>query len=288
MKGFVYIGLLTALVFTSCKKESEIIPGNEAMSDPTVSLTQIRQFVQKVYLATEGVSPGDSLMDAEIRALALENCSNSSRAAFVDKLMYTAAAKSNYYNIRNEQLLDGASAEDINNVIEDLQFEISDPANAVDVTRLRLELSRMEALRDAKQQFIDGTINLIEVEKRMTSSVLFSWANGSGETWVESVFGFFLLRMPLDEELDNVTSMMYGNPGVLFLQTGTSDTDFFNIFFSSRSFCEGQVREIFRNLIFREPTTAELLDYTNWFVSHKNHLTTMRKLFLSNEFLRGY
>lgn len=276
------------MVFSSCKKESEIISGNQAMADPTVSLTQIRQFVQKVHLATSGVSPDEATMEAEIRALALENCSNSARVAFVDKLINTPAARANYYNVRNEQLLDNAADDDIQEVIDDLQVEISDPANAVDVTRLNLELSRMELLRDAKQQFLNGEINMVEVEKRMTASVLYGWANGSGDTWVQSVFSFFLLRLPLDEELDNVTSMIYGSPGVLFLQTGTSDTDFFTIFFSSRSFYEGQVRELFRNLIYREPTTGELLNYTNEFSSHKNHVTTMRKLFLSNEFLRGY
>lgn len=275
-------------MFSSCKKDSEIISGNQAMADPTVSLTQIRQFVQKVYLGTLGVAPSDSLMEAEIKSLALKNCSYTSRVVLVDKLINTREARINFYNVKNDQLLDGATNEDINSIIEDLQADISDPANAVDVTRLTLELDRMEALRDAKDAFVNGTIDMLEVEKRMTASLLFSWSNGSGETWVQAVFDFFLLRLPTDAELDNSVSMIYGSPGVLFLQTGVSDTDFLNIFFSSRSFYEGQVRELFRNTIFREPTSNELLDYTNGFSSHKNHITIMRKLFLSNEFLKGY
>lgn len=258
------------------------------MADPTVSLTQIRQFVQKVYLATAGVTPSDSLMNEQIRILALSNCSRDARVAFVDKLMYSPEAMENYYAVKNEQLLDGPEAEDIENMIEDIRNEINDPANVVDVTRLSLELSRMEELRDARQEFKSGTINMVEVERRMTATRMFQWVNGSGETWVQAVFNFFLLRMPTDAELENASSMLYGSPGVLFLQTGTSDIDFLQIFFTSRSFYEGQVRELFRNNLYREPSSNELLEYTNDFSSHKNHLTTMRKIFLSNEYLRGY
>ena len=276
------------MLFASCKKEPEVISGNTAMADPTVSLTQIRQFVQKVYLATAGVTPSDSLMNEQIRILALSNCSRDARVAFVDKLMYSPEAMENYYAVKNEQLLDGPEAEDIENMIEDIRNEINDPANVVDVTRLSLELSRMEELRDARQEFKSGTINMVEVERRMTATRMFQWVNGSGETWVQAVFNFFLLRMPTDAELENASSMLYGSPGVLFLQTGTSDIDFLQIFFTSRSFYEGQVRELFRNNLYREPSSNELLEYTNDFSSHKNHLTTMRKIFLSNEYLRGY
>ncbi|MFN8153776.1 MAG: hypothetical protein U0Y08_05745 [Bacteroidia bacterium] len=288
MKKLSYLVLPALLIITSCKKDPEIIPGNTAMSDPTVSLTQIRQFVQKVYLSTIGITPSDSVMDAEIRSLAITNCSNDSKSALINKLISSPEALENYYEIRNQQLLDGASDEDIEDMITSIEADISDPANAVDVTRLQLELQRMQDLRDARQQFLNGTISLLEVEKRMTASRLFAWVNGSGDVWVQSVFSFFLLRMPTDGELENASTMMYGYPATLFLQTGTTDTDFLNIFFSSRSFYEGQVRELFRNLLYREPDSGELLSYTDAFSSHKNHITTMRKIFLSHEFLRGY
>ena len=71
VRGSLYIIVALALTFSACQKESEVISGNVAMSDPTVSLTQIRQYVQKVYLAILGTSPVDSILDNENEAFGL-------------------------------------------------------------------------------------------------------------------------------------------------------------------------------------------------------------------------
>ena len=283
----LFLLTVAAFSFSSCEKEPEVISGNYASYDPTVSLTQIRQFVQKVYLSTEGELPEDSVLDHEIERLASFNCSVVSRAGFIDRLLYSEKARLNLYEVRNQQLIDGVSDQDITDAIADLQTEIADPSNAVNVTRLQLELARLEALKTAKSEFVSGSITLVEVSKRMTASSFYSWANGSGNTWVESVFNFFLLRMPTAVELESASDMLYGTPAYLFLQAGSSDTDFLNIFFSSRPFYEGQVRECVLNLLFREPSSTELNAYTSEFSSHKNHLTITRKILLSDEFLRG-
>lgn len=287
MRGIAFLLVSAALTFSSCEKEQEVISGNYASYDPTVSLTQIRQFVQKVYLNTEGELPEDSVLNNEIQRLASFNCSVVSRVAFVDRLLFSDKAKANIYEVMNQQLLGGVTDQDITDEIADVQSDISDPANAVNVTRLQLDLSRLQLLKSAKADFMSGAITLAEVKKRMTASTFYAWANGSGNTWVESVFSFFLLRLPTADELDNANDMMNGMPAYLFLQAGSSDADFLNIFFSSRPFFEGQVRECVLNLLFREPSSTELNSYTSEFSQHKNHLTITRKILLSDEFLRG-
>jgi hypothetical protein len=283
----LYIIVALALTFSACQKESEVISGNVAMSDPTVSLTQIRQYVQKVYLAIVGTSPVDSILDQEIYSLARTNCSPDARADLLNRLFAMPAFKNNQYTIKNDQLLGGMSVDDINDIIDDIQDDLNTPGTSINEVRLQEELAAMQRLRSAKQEYAAGTITLVEVQKRMTESVAFYYVNGSGNSWIDAVYTNFLFRLPTNDERDQINTMLSGFPGYLFLQTGSSTNDFIQIFFSSSSFLEGQVREQFRNNLFREPTTSELLNYSNLFRSNNDHQQLMRQIFLSNEFLRG-
>ncbi len=257
-------------------------------SDPTVSLVQIRQYVQKVYLAVTGVLPSDSLMEAEISFLARNNCSSGDRSDLLNRLFYGNLYKSYQYTVKNDLLLGGITSSEINDIIADINTELNSPGNSIDTANLNRQLSAMELLKRAKQDYIDGTINLVEVQRRMTASIAFKYENGYSAAWIDAVFGLFLFRKPTLEEADQSGTMIEGFPAYLFLQTGSSEEDFITIFFGSRPFLEGQVRALFKEYLYREPGTSELLSYTNTFSAEKNHTTIMYQIFMSNEFLRGY
>lgn len=78
------------------------------------------------------------------------------------------------------------------------------------------------------------------------------------ENFVVSVFDHFLYRYPTQFALDASKRMVEGFQDVLFLQNGSNKEDFLDIFFNSDAYAEGQVRYVYLNYLFREPTTAEL------------------------------
>ncbi|MBK7887427.1 MAG: hypothetical protein IPJ86_09025 [Bacteroidetes bacterium] len=286
MKGILYLLLIVALSCSSCEKESEIISGNVAPSDPTVSSVQIRQYVQKVYLAIIGTVPSDTDMVNEINFLARNNCSVNDRSNLLDRLFANPLYKTSQYVSKNDLLLEAITSSEINDIIDDIQDDLNS-TSTIDTAILNRQLFAMQQLQTAKQDYINGTINLAEVQRRMTASVAFTYANGYGDAWIEAVFGFFLFRLPTLDELDQSGTMLEGFPAYLFLQTGASKEDFIQIFFSSRPFKEGQVRALFREHLYREPNTSELLNYTNSFSNTMDHKLLMRQIFLTNEFLRG-
>lgn len=79
-----------------------------------------------------------SVPDHEIERLASFNCSVISCAGFIDRLLYSEKARLNLYEVRNQQLIDGVSDQDITNAIVDVQTKLANPANAVNVARLQL------------------------------------------------------------------------------------------------------------------------------------------------------
>lgn len=279
--------MVFSFLFSSCQKETDIISGNVAPADPTVSLMQIRQYVQKVYLAIIGTVPSDSEMVAEINFLARNNCSLNDRTVSLNRLFSNPLYKSNQYTAKNDLLLDGITSEEINDIIDLIEDDLTSGGNNIDTAILSRELVIMQQLLSARQEYQDGQINLVEVQKRMTASKTFTYANGYGDSWIEAVFSFFLFRLPTLDERDHVGDMLEGFPGYIFLQSGTSIEDFIGIFFASNPFLEGQVRAVFKEHLYREPNTTELLNYTNSFGNSKDHKLLMQQIFLTNEFLRG-
>lgn len=287
VKGIFYPLVILLFISSSCQKETEVISGNVAPADPTVSLVQIRQYVQKVYLAIIGTVPSDSEMTAEINFLARNNCSLSDRTVLLNKLFADPLFKSSQYTSKNDLLLDGVTSSEINDIIDNIEDELASPGNTIDTALLNSDLFAMQQLQTAKSDYTNGIINLVEVQRRMTASIPFLYANGYGDAWIDAVFTFFLFRLPTLDERDQSGTMLQGFPAYLFLQTGTSSEDFIRIFFSSRPFLEGQVRALFREHLYREPNTTELLSYTNTFSIAKDHKSLMQQIFLTNEFLRG-
>ncbi len=283
----LFLLLSAVLCLTSCKKEPEVITGNVAASDPTVSLVQIRQYIQKVYLAITGAVPSDSAMDAGITLLSGNNCSVNDRTDLLNRLFADASYKNSQYQLKNDVLLEGITQAEINSIIDALEDDLNSSSGIIDSAILNQKIFNMEQLRSAKQEYTDGLINLVEVQRRMVASEAFTYANGYGDAWIEAVFSFFLFRLPTLDEMDQAGTMIEGFPAYLFLQTGTSKNDFIEIFFTSRPFLEGQVRAIFREHLYREPDTSELLYYTNQFANNKDHKILMRQIFLTDEFLRG-
>lgn len=279
--------MFLGMVFSSCQKEGEVIAGNVVGPDPTVSLVQIRQYIQKVYLAINGTVPSDSVMEAELNFLAGNNCSVSDRDNLLNRLFADEKYKSGQYAIKNDLLLQGILPSEISDIISDINRDLNDPGSSIDTAILNDQLEAMQLLKTSRQEYIDGLINLVEVQKRMTASLAFNYANGSGSSWINAVYDFFLFRSPTLDEEDQVYAMISGFPGYIFLQPGTSQDDFISIFFSSRPFMEGQVRAMFKEYLYREPNTSELNSYTNSFSANKDHRLLMRQIFLSNEFLRG-
>lgn len=285
MKSFAYIILSFVLLAGYACQEPIVVPGNEAPDDPTVSNILKENYVRKSYLAVLGRIPSDSEAAVSFSLLSQNNCSFSDRGTFLDLLFADEEYSENLYNSENNELLDGISANQIQQLINQVVQQLNNSNYINDTIILALRLENLLKLKDAYADFTSGTILIPEVHSRMVNSLAYDNLVGNGEEWITALFTHFLYREPTEYEIANGTEMLNGHNETLFMQTGSSKNDFVNIFFSSEEYYEGQVRKVFQKHLFREPGSYEGTVLAQQYMSDHDYKSLLKKILQSDEFL---
>lgn len=272
-------------IFTSCKKEeTKIITGNEPPSDSTIDIVYRKNFIEKSYLSIIGRSPSQLETTGALTILDEHQCSVSDREKLLDILFNMPDYRYTLYSNENSQLLASTSIDYVDAYIAYYRSINTDTT----VPYYTLYLGYIEDLKTLKagyRSFLNDSIDLVEVHRRMTGNIMYYNLNGSEFYWVRSAFPYFLKRKPTLEEVDNNTYMAYGYERELFNKKGKSIKDLLNIFFNSNEYFEGQVRTIFLKHLYREPSTSELMDISSSYKKDHNYILLLKRIFLSNEYL---
>jgi hypothetical protein len=142
----------------------------------------------------------------------------------------------------------------------------------------------MEFILNGAEKLEDQTSTWEEMELAACNTYIYDDINMGTENFVVSVFQSLLNRYPTNQELESGKDMVNGRPSVLFLQQGSTKNDFLSIFFSARSYYEGQVTLLFQENIFRMPNTSELMEYTNFYIEKKNYETLLLEILSSSAY----
>ena len=128
----------------------------------------------------------------------------------------------------------------------------------------------LELILDGAEKFENKTSTWEELQLAACNNLIYDDINMGSENFVVSVFQSLLNRYPTIEELDAAKDMVDGRPAILFLKTGQTKDDFLDIFFSVRSYQEGQVSLLFNDNLFRSPNSSELINYTNYYIEQND------------------
>lgn len=272
--------------FAACKKTEEVIvPDNTAPPDTTVSDIVIQNYVNKSYISVLGRKPSDAEETDGIAILEGGNLSMDSREEFIDVVLSGAEYNEQLVKVASNDILNSFDTAAISQQIYIFELLIQDPQYAAVVDVLQYEIDRLKELRKSLDDLNDGTLTVSGMHRRLVNNNFYDQLNMGTENFVRATYEHFLFRYPTLAELEAAKQMVDGFNSIVLLQEGSSKDDFMDIFFSSDSYYEGQVRNLFLKYLFREPTSEEMSAYSNQYKYSQNYKLLQKTILTFDEYV---
>ncbi|HNQ12954.1 MAG TPA: hypothetical protein PKM16_07110, partial [Bacteroidia bacterium] len=233
MGRIFYVLLLFSISIFSCKKESEIIKGNQAPFDGTISNEYREDFIRKSYLYLIGKAPSAIELDSGMMILRKNNCSVNNREEFLDGLFNQEVYRLKLYSDITSAFLNNISDNTIDQYLIFIQDELNKPSNLPNYGILLKELEAMQKLDSLKNKFRNSLVGTVEAHKITVNTIAYEDIVGKGEAWAIGLFADFLNRQPTLSEIENIDDMLGNQTGTLFNSEGDSKEDIIEILFSS-------------------------------------------------------
>lgn len=273
-----FLGLL------SCEREVlNPIDGNSPPVDPTVSYEQRNQYIERVYITLLGRKPTDIEHTQARLIIDLNPLDTAQRGAFVRSLQALRKADVQRWTEVRGELLEGTDTAEISRNIMSLVL-LQQGAPPEQKPLYQAEIDRLSRIEYAADSLHADAYSMVELHRHAVDNLIYDDINMGTENFVVSVFDHFLYRYPTQVELAAGKRIVEGFQDVLFLQMGQGKSDFLDIFFSSAAYREGQVRYVFTNYLFREPTSSELMQFQSEFDQTNNFETLQRAMIITDEY----
>jgi hypothetical protein len=295
-------GCLLAVVFltaTSCKKETELIPGNQAPDYAGVPTVITQNYVNRLFIDLIGREPLDVEMDAEVATLEAATLSTTSREALVNKLMtstayvegdssYKRAYYQRQYELYKARCLEGCSDDIIDGAIataEQNALADSLAGNTQGLGEANSELQRLRNLKNSRVSYMNGLIGIDDVMGYMVFNNIYDQINMNTFNFINATFDNLLLRYPTNAEFDTGFDMVENNaPGILFAQSGQNKGDYVQILTGTTEFEEGMVRWSYSTFMGREASTYEVYTAMSSFHTDLDLQRMQRAILVSDEY----
>lgn len=285
MRAHLFL-IAAVLCFYSCTKtELETVPDNLAPPDPTIETVTIENYITRTYILALGREPSSSEFSSAFNLLSTSKLDSTSRSQFISSVLNSTYYLPNVYAQNKIDLLNNADTSEFTQWITIFEFLLTDSANIFLFPILQAEILRLEKLQSAFPEFTTGSITLDELHRRMCNNYIYDQINMGSANFVISSYQHLLNRNPTGSEQTAGVSMVESNNAVLFLQAGSSKTDYLNIISNSRNYHEAQVVYLFQKYLNRVPTTQEMNIETAKYVGASGPETVQIDILSTNEFV---
>jgi len=254
----IALGALALMLALSCSKQKEVlVTDNTAPPDETISQIVVESYVNRAYISVLGRKADPTEFSAAEAMLRAGNLSQENRETFLSSILGTEEYYYNLFDVGRSLIINSVDTTDIAGQIAVFNLLLQDPQYQDLYPVLTDERDRMQLMLDIPGELINGTIDVVEMHRRLANNYIYDQLNMGTQNFVISMFQNFLLRYPSADELERSELMVNGFPSQIFLETGRSRIDFLDIFFNSGDYYEGQVRDVYSRFLFREPSTEE-------------------------------
>jgi hypothetical protein len=257
MKRSLYL-VAMLLFFAACKDKEVIIPDNEAPPDPTVTDVVLESYINRSYIILLGHQPDDAEMSQGKVTLRAHNVSQADREAFLGGVMAQPGYAMRMFDVGRSLLINATDTTEIRQEIMLYQLLLLDSGYIALWPFLQQEIDDFEAVLAIPTDLAAGTVDMRGVHKRLVSNQFYDDINMGTQNFVLSMFENLLDRYPTEAERVASETMVDGFSAIVFMESGRNKADFIDIFFRSRDYDEGQVRDLFSRYLYRNPTTQEL------------------------------
>jgi hypothetical protein len=279
------LALFIGLLILSCNKtEEKIIPDNNPPADNTIPASLRINFINKVYISLIGREPETAEFNAADLTLRNSNFSSASRKTIVQEILNQDAFLDREFEIYRNDLMSGVDTAEISELITTFEFLLTNSTYMQQWPLIEIEKARLISLRNVGSELKNGTISLIEMQRRCVDNFYFDQLNMGSLNFVIACFQNLLLRNPTQFEQTEGVKMLDGFNGILFLQTGESKAQFQQIFFQSDDYFAGQIKLNYLRFMLRLPSSEEEVLYSSRLKSDGNIKTILIDLLSSDEY----
>lgn len=262
-----------------------VISGNNPPQDTTISIALRENFIRKAYLSILARTPTELEVIGAKQLLDKNNCSIENRKELLELLFSDPQYKINLYQTENSALLNAASPEYINAYILYYESLLTDTTSPYFILYSSY-IAPLQKLKKLYRKYMNDSASMVEVQQTMSCNVLYFNYHGGEYDWLTSACKYFLLRKPTLEELQSYQYMYAGFDAYLFQRRGKSMNEAFDIFFSSDEYYEGQIRRLFLQNVYREPSASQLAALASQYRSNQDYKKLLEQIFLTDDFLK--
>lgn len=274
------------LVFGSCEKtEQETISGNTPPPDQTIEEVTIRNYVTRSYILTLGREPDATEFQSAVTLLLQTRMDSLSRQQFLNDVFDDPDYLRHLYDEQRIDLLNNVDTSEFTFWIGIFNALLQDSSNLFQWPYIESEIDRMERLQEAYGLFVNETIDIDELQRRMCDNYLYDQINMGTANFVISTFQHLINRNPTQAEQSSGISMVEGNNSILFLTAGASKPDYLNIITGTGNYYEGQIIRLYQKFLNRLPNSQEMALATSRYQSTQDYTSVQRDLLSSDEFI---
>jgi len=272
---------------SACKSdpELEIIPDNTAPPDLSIPLVLRENFINKSYVTLLGRKPDNAELQQNLLILEKDNADRQRRKEVLASILAAPEFPQRQYDIARIEMLNNLDTLEITQFIYVYTTLLDQPEYEQFYDFLRREIFRAQQLKNLPFELASGQANRIEMHRRFVSNFFYDEINMGNQNFVLSMFEYFLGRNPLASEERNALTMLQGIPAVLFEDEGDSKDEFVDIFLNSDDYYEGEVINIYRDYLFRDPDSYEMGTDTKFYRENQDYKELLKRILSKDEFI---
>lgn len=282
----IFFLLTIILIISACKKsELEQIPGNEPPQDETISSVIIENYITTTYILTLGREPDSTEFISARTLLTNSEVDSASRQIFLESVFNDPDYRPHVYGENRFDLLDNVDTVEFSQWTFIFQLFLQDTTYQNFWPYYQYEADRMLEMQQAYNEFVLGSIDVKELQRRMCNNYHYDRINMGSANFVISTFNQLIKRNPTSSEQQAGVSMVDGNNAVLFLTSGSSKDDYLDIFLNSSDYYEGQVIFMYFKYLNRNPTSVEMSNGSLKYSTTGDYTSFQRDILSSDEFI---
>lgn len=281
-----------ALLFASCAKddiihEDLIIDGNEPPDITGVSIVEVHNYVNSLYIDLFGRTPTSEELDAAAETLIDAGYDSLSRLEIVDDMMSNWEYMKNFNLLISQQYLVDIDSMSMQYQIDYWEYVIdlyTDAGDELEVAYYTWELNRLVALTTAHVEYANGDIDINTYFRRYLDNYYYDQVNMGSLNFVISVFTNMFHRYPTDDEEESGVAMVDGATEQLFLMDGSSKGDFMDIMTTTPEFYQGLIISAFTSFLARNPTASEVEYFSQLLLSGEDYNAIKKTILIGEEY----
>ena len=297
-RKLIYISCIV-FIMSSCKREDNIIPNNNAPYYGEIPTLLLENYVNRCYIDLLGREPLDDEMIEDVQFLRDNKVTVESREQLLYKLQfdttfiegdssYNQAYFHRLYELVKVRLIEGAANSYINSENANWLFEYekdSIAGNMINAYKRLLEYNKLNDILKSEKQYRNGVISVSEFHRRMVYNSIYDDINMNTFNYINAIFDNLLFRYPTSYEFNECKLMIDDNSTqILMGASGNCKYDVTTIICNSDEFYEGLVNWSYITFLGREANVQERDELMNNLITFNDYQRIQRIILSSDEY----